>query len=128
MDELLGILQRTEVVLHQPDTRRDAAKVGALLHESLLEFGRSGNSYDRAAILKLLASEEPTGRIVSQDFAARMLGESVALLTYKSAVVDEAEQIHGHTLRASIWVHTPDGWKLQFHQGTPTEAFGVNGP
>lgn len=125
MDELLGLLQRAEVALHQPSTRRDASKVGALLHETFLEFGRSGTSYDRAATLDSLASEKINGRVVSQDFAVTMLGESAALLTYKSAIIDDSEQIHRHTLRASIWVHTPDGWKLQFHQGTPTEAFRI---
>lgn len=125
MDELLGLLQRAEVALHQPSTRRDASKVGALLHESFLEFGRSGTVYDRDATLDLLASGEIGGRLVSQDFAVTTLSASAALLTYKSAVIDDSEQIHRHTLRASVWVHTPDGWKLQFHQGTPTEAFEV---
>ncbi len=126
MDELFVLLKHAEVALHQPSTRRDTAKVQALLHESFLEFGRSGTRYDRAAILDLLASEESNGRVLSQDFALDLLGTGAALLTYRSASVDDSGKIHRHTLRASVWIHTPDGWKLTFHQGTPTEAFTIS--
>ena len=123
MDELPRLLQRSEVALHQAGTRRDASKAGELLHESFLEIGRSGAIYDRAAVLELMASEEPRGRIVSQDFAVSRLDESTALLTYRSAIIDDSENSSRHTLRASIWIKTAGGWKLRFHQGTPTEAF-----
>ena len=123
MDELLELLRRVEVSLHDPSTRRDASKVEALLHESFLEFGSSGTRYDRAAILDLLGSEELGGRVLSQDFAVTSLGTNAALLTYRSMIIDDSKKVHRHTLRASIWVQTPDGWKLRFHQGTPTAAF-----
>lgn len=125
VDDLLRLLRRAETVLHQPSTRRDTSQVQALLHESFLEFGRSGTSYDRVEILDLLASEESVGRVLSQDFALTPLGASAALLTYKSASVDDSGEIHRYTLRASIWIHTPDGWKIRFHQATPTDAFEV---
>lgn len=125
MDELVALLRQAEISLHQPNTRCDASKVQSLLHESFLEFGRSGTTYDRGAILNLLASEKPNGRVLSQDFAVMSLGTNAALLTYRSAIVDNSEEIHRHTLRASIWIHTSDGWKLQFHQGTPTESFKI---
>ena len=126
MDELLDLLMRAEVALHQPSTRRDTSQVQAILHESFLEFGRSGISYDRAAILDLLASEESDGRVLAQDFAVTPLGATAALLTYRSASIEVSGEAHRHTLRASIWINTSDGWKLRFHQGTPTEAFKVD--
>ncbi len=125
MDELLELLRNAEIELHKPGTRRDTSQVRALLHESFLEFGRSGASYDRAAILDLLASEEPIGLVLSQDFALTPLGDSTVLLTYKSACLDDSGEIHRYTLRASIWILTTDGWKIRFHQATPTEAFDV---
>ena len=125
MDELLALLRSAEVALHQPGTRRDATKVEALLHDSFLEFGRSGTTYDRATILDLLASKEAGGRIVSRDFAVISLDADAALLTYKSAIMDSAGKASRHALRASIWKKTPGGWKLLFHRGTPTEAFPV---
>ena len=125
VDELLRLLQRAEVELHQPSIRRDVSRAGALLHDTFLEIGRSGTTYDRAATLEMMASEESTGQIVSQDFAVTALGEGAALLTYRSAIVHEPGKTHRHTLRTSIWIQTPDGWKLRFHQGTPTEAFQI---
>ena len=122
MSELLGLLRSAEVELHQPSTRRDPAKVGALLHESFVEFGRSGRCYDRAAILDLV-SEEASGEVQAQDFMLAELGPNTALLTYKSAIIDEYGNPRRHSVRSSIWVQTPDGWKLRFHQATPTTEF-----
>ena len=123
VDDLLGLLRQAETALHQPQFRRDAAQVQALLHESFREFGRSGISFDRAAIVNLLASEEPGDRVLSQDFAVTALSANAALLTYKTAQVADDGQLHRHTLRASVWLRTAGEWKLIFHQGTPTEAF-----
>ena len=125
MHELLGLLRNAEISLHQAETRRDTSQVQALLHESFVEFGRSGTIYDRPAILDLLASEDSDGRVVSKDFALTLLGTSAALLTYRSASIDDSGQFHRYALRASIWTHTADGWKIRFHQATPTEAFSV---
>jgi hypothetical protein len=98
---------------------------GALLHDSFTEFGRSGRSYSRSAILELLASEETSGEVLAQEFEVVELGPNAALLTYRSAVIDESGNAHRHSVRSSIWVQTPDGWKLRFHQGTPTNAFKI---
>lgn len=123
MDELLEILKSAEIALHEPSTRRDRSKVEALLHEPFLEFGRSGKCWDRAEILDHLATEGVDNRVVSRDFAITPLGTSVALLTYRSATIDDSGTASKYTLRSSIWMQTPDGWKLRFHQGTPTEPF-----
>jgi len=125
MDDFLELLRDAEVALHEPSTRHAPSKLDALLHERFLEFGRSGISFDRAEILARLALDESDRRILSQDFAVTPLGASAALLTYRSASVDDSGRVIKHTLRASIWMHTPDGWKLRFHQGTPTEPFAI---
>jgi hypothetical protein len=125
MDGLLKLLRSAEIELHQSSTRRDPSRVGTLLHESFLEFGRSGRSYDRSAILDLLESEEHTGEVLAQDFVVVELSRNAALLTYRSAVMDEHGNAQRHTVRSSVWVQTTDGWKLRFHQGTPTAEFEV---
>lgn len=127
LDELLAHLTSAEVSLQSPDIRRDKTRAGDLLHASFREFGRSGTTYDRADILELLATGEPSGRIVSQDFSLHRLASNVALLTYKTAIIDDSGKAHRHTLRSSIWIRTENGWKLRFHQGTPTDAFLVPG-
>jgi hypothetical protein len=125
MDGLLEFLRSAEVELHQPGTRRDPSKLSALLHDVFLEFGRSGRTYDRAAIVDLLASEQPAGQVVAQDFEIIELGPDAALLTYRSVVIDERGNAQRHSVRSSVWVQTPDGWKLRFHQGTPTAEFEI---
>ena len=96
MDGLLDLLRSAEVELHQPSTRHDPSRVSALLHDSFLEIGRSGSSYDRAAIIDLLASEESSARVIAQDFAVVELGMDAALLTYRSAVLDEDGNAERH--------------------------------
>jgi len=125
-EELLQHLRGLEVTLHQPDVRRDSVRLDELLHESFAEFGRSGRSYSRAAILKLLSHEFPTGAIWAQDFEVKEIVEGIALLTYKSAYIDASGELCRHALRSSLWQRTARGWQMRFHQGTPTGAFARN--
>lgn len=102
-EELLQHLRELEIALHQPDVRRDSVRLDELLHESFAEFGRSGRSYSRAAILELLSHEVPTETIWSQDFTVVEIVDGIALLTYKSAFIDVNGQLRRHTLRSSLW-------------------------
>ena len=52
-------------------------------------------------------------------FNARYLADDVVQTTYISEVIyDDAVQ---YANRSSIWTLQSDGWKLRFHQGTPTD-------
>lgn len=123
MDKLKKTLTELETRLQNPAVRGDTAQFALLLHESFIEFGRSGNRYDRGSVLESLSAESSTDKIVSQDFEMTCLSSDSVLLTYRSAVVAESGKVHRHALRASVWVQTDDGWKIRFHQGTPTAAF-----
>lgn len=123
---LLEQLIAQERLLHQPAVRADAAAVERLLHPQFREFGRSGRSYNRAAMLELLAAEDPadtTVEVVSQDFALQMLGDGAALLTYRSAHRSPDGHISRPSWRSSIWRLEALGWQMIFHQGTATETF-----
>ena len=122
-NDLLKHLRELEVLLHQPDVRRDRERVDELLHESFSEFTRSGRSCSRTDILEMLQQESPLGSIWSQDFAVAEIADGIALLTYKSAFVDENGEISGHALRSSLWQRTTRGWQIRFHQGTASNAF-----
>ncbi len=122
-DDLLQHLRELEVALHRPEVRRDPSRVDELLHDSFLEFGRSGRSYSRSDVLELLSHEVSPGTIWSQGFTVAEVGEGIALLTYKSAYIDANGELAGHTLRSSLWQRTSRGWQMRFHQGTPTDAF-----
>ncbi|MEM7312051.1 MAG: DUF4440 domain-containing protein [Planctomycetota bacterium] len=125
MDDLLNLLRDAEIELHQRSTRCDRSRVDALLHESFVEFGRSGTRYDKNSILSFLERDEERGTVLSQDYAVAILSADAALLTYKSAIVDDSNEVHQFALRSSIWLKTADSWNLRFHQGTPTDPFAI---
>ena len=125
-DHLLSHLHALETALQNPAVRRDPAQLERLLHPRFREFGRSGRSYDRAAIVAWLtapAAAATPARVLSQDFHVEPLDDALALLTYRSAHVGADGRLQRHTLRSSIWRRGPHGWQMLFHQGTPTDAF-----
>jgi hypothetical protein len=125
---LLSTLRALELALHTAEVRADIHRLGSLLHPHFREFGRSGDRYDRADVLREFAGAPPSYRVWSQDFALDLLSEQVALLTYRSAHVTEDGRLERHALRASLWQRTDSGWQMRFHQGTPCGAFARADP
>jgi len=121
--DLLQHLSALELALQQLDVRHDRAQLDTLLHVSFVEFGRSGQRYDKADILSQLPAETEPDAMWSQDFEVVELADGVALLTYRSASVDENGDLFRHSLRSSVWLRTEHGWQMRFHQGTTTEPF-----
>ncbi len=124
-ENLLQHLRALEISLHQPEVRSDAGRLSELLHDSFVEIGRSGQIHTREKTLRDLPTKMPLGAIQSQDFAVAEISDGIALLTYKSAHVDAKGEFSRHTLRASLWQRTAQGWQMRFHQGTPTDAFKI---
>jgi len=102
--------------------RRSAERLAQLLHPDFVEFGRSGTVYLYADVLAQLSAEEAPA-IHAQDFQLRILRDTHALLTYRTAHIGEDGELERHTLRASLWQRGPEGWRVAFHQGTPTAPF-----
>jgi hypothetical protein len=120
---LLKTLQLLEVALHRPEVRSDRDELDRLLHPEFREFGRSGRIYERAEVLAEFADRRQAYQVWAQDFRVVALSDALALLTYKSAHVTAQGELEHHTNRSSLWQLTPAGWRLLFHQGTPTQAF-----
>ena len=120
--ELLETLSRLEIELHRSETRRDVQRMCELLHEDFEEFGRSGRRYSRSEVLAEFSAGQTLPQIDARDFDVHRLGEGLALLTYRSAHVGESGELSRHTLRSSLWTLTATGWRMRFHQGTPTDA------
>ncbi len=120
---LLDRLRELEISLHQPTVRSNADRLEELLHESFAEIGRSGQSYCKADIVRQLSSEERSAVIWAQDFVMHEIGDDIVLLTYKSGHLDSEGDVSRHTLRSSLWQRTELGWRVRFHQGTPTPPF-----
>ncbi len=73
-----------EEQLLDPNIRSSSVKVDELLDEEFQEFGQSGHTFDKAAVLAGL-KEEPgfDGERSVVEFAARKLSSSVSLVTYR---------------------------------------------
>ena len=118
MTSLLQELQALEIELHHPGVRCSRERLGQLLHPQFHEIGRSGRAYNRETIVNFLATQETKPVVVSDTFSVAELGPGVALLTYRSAHLENGNILVNHTLRSSIWVQTNAGWQLRYHQGT----------
>ena len=125
-DDLQSHLRDLEVSLHRPETRSDADRLDELLQDAFVEFGPSGRRYRKADILRDLPSRSPGSRVWSQDFSVVEIADGVALLTYRSADLDANGELSRHALRSSLWLRESRGWRMRFHQGTPTDAFAGN--
>jgi hypothetical protein len=115
---LLQELQALEVELHHPGVRCSRERLNQLLHPQFHEVGRSGRAYTRETIVSFLAKQETQPAVVSEAFAVAELGPGVALLTFRSAHLENDNILVNHTLRSSVWVKTDAGWQLRYHQGT----------
>jgi hypothetical protein len=115
----LGVhLQRLEEALLNAATRRDRAKVAALLAEDFREFGSSGRVWSRQQTLDLLATEDYTPPVM-EDFRCEPITDDIALVTYKTVRTDPTTAEKRAALRSSLWIKEAGMWRVRFHQGTP---------
>lgn len=120
-DSTATTLFALERELHQPDVRRDARRMSALLHPAFTEFGRSGRCYDRAAVCQAVAgtSRDTPTDIVAWDFYHAQLAPGCSLVTYRSGHRATDGRLTRLSLRSSIWSHdSAAGWRMRFHQAT----------
>jgi len=117
--EIAAELRRLELMLLDPEVRRNPALIEELLAADFVEFGSSGRVLTRAATLEMLSTESDF-QVKAEDFACRMLPEHVALVTYRSVPGDPNSGEQVEALRSSIWVNRRGKWKMHFHQGTRT--------
>lgn len=109
-------IAKLEKRLLAPETRRSVSELEELLAEDFLEFGKSGRSFDRRAIVEALQKESPLVDATVSDFRVRQLGEDAVLATY-TVRAGRAEGA-ATSLRSSVWVRRDERWQLVFHQGT----------
>ena len=110
-------LLKLEESLWIPETRFDQQYMNNLLTPDFFEFGRSGKIYSREQILS--PEMQPINATLPlKNFNVKLITPEVAQVTYVSEVMYDILEIGN---RSSIWLKTPTGWKLRFHQGTPTK-------
>ena len=112
----LDRLRELEESLWRSKTRYDAAHLDRVLHPAFFEFGQSGRSWTRA---NLATEGDPIAvELPLPAYHAELIAPDVALVRYESRQLDGS----GAANRSSVWIRTPDGWRLRFHQGTPRSA------
>jgi hypothetical protein len=113
---VLAELRPLEPIFHTPEFGLEAADFDARMAPDYWEVGASGRRYSREFILQMLADAPPvnaaTARWRASGHALRQLGPDTYLLTYS---LRQGERL---TRRSTIWEHSPQGWRILFHQGT----------
>jgi hypothetical protein len=112
-DQEVQAVIELELRLLQSQVRAEPGEVEMLLHPDFSEFGASGRHWGRSEVIAALAAEEPVAEEpVATDMAGTRLAGDVIHLTYVS------QRAGRRALRSSIWLRTPAGWRVYFHQGT----------
>lgn len=119
MPSLADELRLLEAELHHPGSTGSRKRLEQLLHPDFHEVGRSGHTYSRDTVINYLSTSSAPAPVESSDHAAHLLSENCALLTYRSAQASADGSPVNAALRSSIWLRTPQGWQLFYHQGTP---------
>ena len=117
--ELLPVreeLRRREPIFHRPEFASDRAGFEQMMSPDYWEVGASGRRYSREFILQTLEQNPPVDADAagwqSWDHECRCLGPDTYLLTYR---LRQGERL---TRRVTIWLSTPEGWQVLYHQGT----------
>ena len=117
------LLRRLEEELLKPEVRHAPDRVGDLLSDDFVEFGSSGNVYNKQQVIEALDEEgpaDPTIRLSLVDFIAQGLAPGVILVTYRTIQEGSPGSRRESRLRSSIWKLTEGRWQMVFHQGTPS--------
>lgn len=99
------------------ETRFDKEYMERTLTPDFFEFGRSGRVYKKEETISA-PMQEIKAKLPLRNFSIKLIAPDVALVTYISEVEYETLEMGN---RSSIWLKTNEGWKLKFHQGTPTK-------
>jgi hypothetical protein len=110
-------LRKSEEDMWRPEVRFSKEKMDVLLDDSFVEFGSSSRIYDKRQTLDAQI-QEFNAQLPLLDFSVRLLATSVALVTYRSVVIN-ADGSKREALRSSVWAKKGTKWKIVFHQGTP---------
>ncbi|KAA3639091.1 MAG: nuclear transport factor 2 family protein [Proteobacteria bacterium] len=117
-EKILNQIKSLECELHLLKVRADSAKLEAMLHDEFVEFGRSGQVYDKTDMIESFIDESGFPQIHSDNFQFKHLSDTVVLVTYIS-YQQVQDNIKSHvTLRTSVWLFEQNTWQLVFHQGT----------
>jgi len=111
-DEILA-LERSCLL---PEVRSSSAQLDSLIADDFLEFGSSGRTWDKAAVLSDLPAQTGLSFELS-EFVAVPLSPDLVQTRFRTALTG-SDGVQ-HALRSSLWVRRSGRWQMLFHQGTP---------
>lgn len=105
-----------EMRLLDPEVRASPERVQELLDPEFTEIGASGRRWDAESVTEATGdgSVTPESPVEVGDMAAVVLAPGIVHLTYRSGHAGR------RVWRSSLWRLTGSGWRLYYHQGTPT--------
>jgi hypothetical protein len=105
-----------EEKLLNPNIRKSDEELLQLLSDDYLEFGVSGNTYNKKDTIETL-KREPSGQISVLDLKVNLLTPEIALITYTTVKKDNPN-FEIVSLRSSLWKKTGKNWQIVFHHGS----------
>ena len=129
MTSIEATVMDLEAELLQPTTRADADRLAVLLADDFLEVGAAGQSFGKAEVLARLPQETGVG-FAATSMQAHLLAPTVVLVTYLAQRTHDGSATQSK--RSSLWVKSPEGWQMRYHQGTygelppPNNSFKPN--
>lgn len=109
-DKDLDAVIATARALLTDEVRADPARWGAFVHPDYFQFGFGGSEVRFGDLHSHLGPLE--GSIDMDIYSCERLADDVILLLWKG------RSERGVVNRGSVYVRTPDGWKLRYQQGT----------
>jgi hypothetical protein len=119
MDDLLKkTIKDLEVELLQPHVRKNISRLNELISDDFIEFGASGNRYNKKDVLNVLPGSDEV-KYTIREFAVIEVTAGTMLATYR--VEKEVPSCGEKTfsVRRSIWQERKGQWQIIFHQGAP---------
>jgi hypothetical protein len=111
MREDFKLVKSLEIELAREEVRANPNRLAELLHENFSEFGMSGRTYDKEAIVSALPTWEYLG-ISFGKITPIELSSEVIMLKYQSTLGGIKAN------RTSIWILDNENWQMLHHQGT----------
>ncbi|WP_318215974.1 DUF4440 domain-containing protein [Streptomyces sp. SCL15-6] len=107
-----------ELRLLDPEVRASPARVLELLDPEFTEIGASGRRWDVESILTVTSdgSVSLESPVEVREMSGVVLAPGVVHLTYF------ADHQGRRVWRSSLWRLTETGWRMYFHQGTPSSS------
>jgi glyoxylase I family protein len=116
LDTVADLIIKQEIqLLDKIDKLDDLAE---LIDDEFIEVGSSAALYNKAEVIRWLASDDQSVRS-GTSFKAHPLAKNIILLNYISSIKDTPVSESKQAIRSSIWRLTEGRWRMIFHQGTP---------